>query len=365
MDNFLDASREDLAVLSLQVDHSNSNATLISAALGEICTIEHNIKVEDPRPIAEYHVVLCRSPHLAESSSCEIKLSPDGNRLGHFFPLSALRSGYGIDDGWPSKFAEVGFRKLTSLAALDKYSTIRTIEGLRDRVVFLDEVFADNSALCTFSKAALANHNINAETLELMLLEHGIQIASGPEVRLAELNEKFEFSNKLRMPCSEAIPDAKIFSELIKRGDSNISEPGSFLQYYQVVEYCIDRIFDIELAKVPGLNLDSWTLREKLANVSSEKHRIAILNSEYLTKQVRRDRFAELKTACSDLLRDTDAAIDEGSDWHQWLYKVRNVLIHSQIRMQKQAGEMNIVDLNLALRRACFELLFYFDINDT
>lgn len=360
---FLDVGADDFPDLNLHVEWEVGQARLCSQ-VGEVCTFHHDIDVDEPRDIHKYHVVLCRIKGLKEIDGRKIMLQSTGDRLGFCFPLVALRSGIGIQSPWECRFADVGFRTLTSLEMLHKHSHLRSVTSLRsDRGFYLDEVYSDSCAMFVFSNDAMVKAALTPEILEVMLLERGINVLRGFETYDISASGFTETINLgLRIPCGEAREDCDVLLSVIRRGDVDIASAGAFLHYYQIFEFCIDLIFDREIQKLLGSGHDTWKLKEKLGEVASEKKRISLLNSQYLGADVRRDAFDDLKSECIAFLKDTDTGIDLESDWHVWLYKVRNIVIHSQIKLHKQAGHMELERLNEALRRACFEVLLNFQV---
>ncbi|KPB02060.1 hypothetical protein [Ahrensia marina] len=367
MSAFLDATPEDLKSLDLNVARSEQEAQLKSD-LGVICTVKHGITVSSQRDSGKYYALLCNLGPVREAGTCIVSLSPGQHRLGFAFPLTALKSGVGIEEGWPSNFAEVGFRKLTTLENIHKYSVVRSMAELKHRELYLDELYSDNLTMFVFSREALANADVSTSILELMLLERGVYQVLGFQSLAETINGLHPLPSgpiKLRLPCLDAQGDSEVISELIKRGDADVSGVGGFLQYYQILEFCIDRIFQQEIRQLPSAQLDTWALKEQLGNITSERKRIAWLDVKYLRSTVDRNAFEELKVECIGFLKNSHIEIDEQKSWHECLYKVRNIIVHNQIKMHRTPGRVSLQDLNMALRKSSFELLLHFDLGAT
>lgn len=362
MKKFLELDEEEISSIGLDIQYDD-RSSVIKSHLGDICTIKHGIKVDSPLNIDDFIVFICHVGEVREADTRKVMVTPSGERLGYGFPLMALRAGTGIDDNWGLKFAEVGFRKLTSLKSIDSFSCIRTTEGLRDREFFIDEIFSDEYVMFVFSNYGLQKAKFSAEGLRLSMLEQQIQQVEnyGPTFIRGELLVQNQHIN-LRIAAELDEQDVEIFYNLIRQADRETNSVGSFLIYYQMIEYCIDKIFQIEIKKLPLIEVDTWELKEKLSNLTGEVARIGMLDQIYLISNARRQKFSILKQECQDLLKNLDESEAEVPDitWYKALYKVRNMVVHNQMCFHRQAGKMDLQAINKALRAACLEALFCF-----
>jgi hypothetical protein len=357
---FLELGADELSFFDLAIHHDNGSC-VIKSHLGDLCTIKHGVEVDVPLNTQDFTVLLCHVGEVGEADTRKVLATPSTKQLGYGFPLTALRTGTGIDEKWGAKFAEVGFRKLISLESIDRFSLIRATTDLRNNEFFIDELFSDEHVMFVFSNNGLQQAGLLSESLRLSMLEQQIQEVESYDAGFVKGGLLVEDQNiNLRVPAEIDKQDVAIFCNLIRQADREINSVGSFLIYYQMIEYCIDKIFQIEVKNIPSLEIDTWTLKEKLSEITNEVARIGKLDQSYLLNNVRRGKFTELKQECLQLLENAGEPEKPDVTWYKALYKVRNMVVHNQMRFHRQAGKMELWATNKALRAACTEALFCF-----
>ncbi|MGV2126131.1 hypothetical protein ACQZ4R_24025 [Agrobacterium vitis] len=360
MQTFLELGADELSLFQPAVHHDNGSC-VIKSHLGDLCTIKHGIEVDIPLKIQDFTVLLCHVGEVGEADTRKVLAAPSTTQLGYGFPLTALRTGTGIDGKWGAKFAEVGFRKLISLESVDRFSRVRATTDLRNNEFFIDELFSDEHVMFVFSNNGLQQAGLSHESLRLSMLEQHIQEVESFDAGFVKGSLLVENQNiNLRVPADIDEQDVAIFCNLIRQADKEFGSVGSFLIYYQMIEYCIDKIFQIEVKRLPSLDIDTWTLKEKLSEVTNELARIGKLDQNYFVNNVRRNKFNDLKQMCLQLLEDAGEPEKADVQWYKALYKVRNMVVHNQMRFHRQAGKMELSATNKALRAACTEALFCF-----
>ncbi|MBB3399699.1 hypothetical protein [Rhizobium sp. BK060] len=334
---------------------------MIKSRLGDLATIKHGIEVDKPQKVEDFSIMLCHVGDVGEADTRKVVSTPSGTQLGYAFPLTSLRAGTGIAEGWGSRFAEVGFRKLVSLDNIDRYSLVRATADLRNGEFFVDELFSDEHVMFVFSDDGLRKAGLTLESLHLSLLEQNIHEVErfGLDFVKGDVTIEDQHIN-LRVPAALDIQDVAIFCKLIRQADNEQNSVGSFLIYYQLIEYCIDRIFQIEIKELPKLEVDTWTLKERLSDITNEVGRIGKLDQHYLSKNVRRSKFTDLKQECLQILASAGDPQEADITWYKALYKVRNMVVHNQMRFHRHAGKVELSAANKALRAACTEALFSF-----
>ena len=363
MQSFLELAAEEIAAFELSIEH-DLGSSVVRSHLGDLGTIKHGLEVDSPLEAQDFTVMLCHIGDVGEADTRKVIATPSGKRLGFSFPLTALRTGTGIDEVWGAKFAEVGFRKLVSLENIDRYSLIRATSELRNAEFFIDEIFSEEFVMFVFSNKGLKDAGLSHESLRLSLLEQQIQEIENHAVSFIRGSAAVTDQNiNLRIPPAMDAQDMEIFCSLIRQADQETNSVGSFLIYYQMIEYCIDKIFQIEIKKLPSLEVDTWTLKEKLSDITNEVARIGKLDQNYFAANVRRNKFVDLKQECLDLLSNLGEPEKSDTPWYKALYKVRNMVVHNQMRFHRQAGKMELSATNRALRAACTEALFSFSPN--
>lgn len=360
MPPFLDLSDKDIEELEVKLNYDSLGCT-VETNLGPLATIKHAISCDDPENIEDFTVLLCNLGAVSEADTKKVVLSPSATQLGYCFPIAAIKSGEGIAAGWPAKFAEAGFRALMTLQNIDRYSVIRSANDLRNLEPDIDDLFSDENVLMVFSKQALRSENISSACLELSLLEQRIKLAQpfGQTQRPGDLAVEDQNIN-LRVPRSLETDEIEIFCKLLNQADNDNSDVGGFMTYYQLIEFCIDKVFQREIRLLPTVIMSTWDLKQRLNDLTSEVARIGMLDQFYLQKPVRRQRFVELKSECVSLLGSAGEAQEKDVPWYKALYLVRNMVVHNQMRFHRQAGSMELSALNRVLRSACVEALFTF-----
>jgi hypothetical protein len=165
---------------------------------------------------------------------------------------------------------------------------------------------------------------------------------------------------RLRRASQLLRSDVEYFAKLFRDADRDSSEVGRFITYYQVIEYCIERIFSWRIAQAASQTLTAWELRERLSHASSEKMRIGILISDCVDTGWGREASRDLSEACRGILNAVGEEYDDGEHWGLLLYRVRGLIVHNQFRLLRTGITEMIEPVNDALRLVCLELIACF-----
>ena len=127
-----------------------------------------------------------------------------------------------------------------------------------------------------------------------------------------------------------------------------------------MVEYCIERIFSWRIQNVAGGNFTTWELREALNDVTNDKKRIGYMVTECLGGGCQPEASTDLAKACRQMLDSVDKNYPEGEQWALLLYRVRSLIVHTQLRLLRTGSFALVLPVNEALRAVCFNLVSCF-----
>lgn len=353
--------------LDFAIHHQDGKAALASS-LGDIFDVMCGLPEAERRDPDKYVALPCWTQHSGEAQTSSIRLRAHGqSTLGYLFPLTAFRSGAGLNDDWALRFGHVGFHLITQLEVLGKLAKPNATKMFRGQQVYLDDLLPEDMGVVVVGKENLAKNDITTEQLRLMLLKEGIQVADNlykshdvassswaglegnpwrPAINLAMLSE----------PVRD---EATVFFSLIAQSDVDRRGLGGFLLAYQVMEFCIGAIFSWGVRSLAGKDVSSWTMKRRLSAISTERYRLNILDGFCLGPGVNRGHFDALAEKCGELLDRTKVPKPASKSWQSQLYKLRNLLVHDHVKLIK-AHDFKLDDVNRLLRDACFELLFHF-----
>ena len=357
---FFGLSGEDVSKLDLNFILQD-NGILVTSSAGDLFEVRHDIQSDSQRDLKKYWVYICSSGFSGEAQTSRIKSNETGETLGYIFPITAFRNNSNIDGDWAKRFADVGFRSVVTAECLAAFSLGISIDQLKGRSVYLDEILPDTFSLLVVGFEAASKANISREILELMLLKHEIVVLRnyGDFVQ-TPVSRPWRLTLSLSLPSELIATEADVFIKLIKNADRDQIGIGAFLSLYQALEFCIDHIFSWSVTEIATSGVDVWELKSRLFDATSEKQRLAVLDSKCLANLRSRESLAALKESCGRFLSSVSVEYKEDADWFSLLYKARNIIVHSQIKMMR-TDSVPLKELNMCLRAAAFDILFAFD----
>ncbi len=356
----LDLSIGQINELGVRIVHEDGRARIFSN-YGMLFEIRHGIGSDEQRDITKYHVRMCYSGFPGEAQTSRLRLRNSGTTIGYVFPLTALRDAEHLGDVWPRRFADVGFRSTINIETLSRFANVGSVGGYRDQALFLDELLSDDLSILVVGYENIKIGGISAPVLELMLLKEGITLLSGlEELRVARKADNWRYQITMAKPGEIVTADAAIFLNLIKSADQDRIGVGAFMHLYQAMEFCIDHIFSWGIEKIAHSNFDTWEMKNRLSEITGEKHRLRILDTECLSSLQNRTSLSELRDSCQMFLTAVGVDYKEDSGWYSLLYKARNIIVHNQIKMMR-AATVPLTELNSCLRVASLDILFAFD----
>lgn len=355
-----DLSKQQITELDIRIQHERGVAHISSNA-GPLFDILNNIEADEQRDVNLYKANFCYTGFHAQSqTSALVDLSTD-RTIGYVFPITAFRDSESFSNNWERRFADVGFRRVINLETLAVFSTSGSVVAYRGNDFYLDEVIPDDLSILVLGTEGLEGLDADLASLELMLSKAGITLLDSPgETQFAPKAASWKRRVKLSKPGQLASSDAPVFLSLIQSADRDPVGVGAFMHLYQILEFCIDNIFDWGVNAIATESLDTWTMKARLSEITGESYRLSVLDTDCLKTLHSREPLNILRASCSEFLTKLDIIHDETNPWYKLLYKCRNVIVHNQIKMLKSSS-VTLSELNTCLRAAALEVLFAFD----
>lgn len=361
MSRLLDIEGTSFSDLKLSTSFEDRFFTVTSDG-NALFSISHSISTDDPKDASRYLACFCQTGHSAAADFRPVTIKETERTAGYVFPVTTFREA-DLLDGWPARFAEVGFRRLLSLETLNRFSRYRTVDELTERQELpLDEAFSDDLSVLVLGIEQIKELKVSLPELQLALHRAGIWIADNfPPPRTVENNGRGAASNYVLRRVSYLMrADIEYFLQLLRDADRDSSEVGRFITYYQVVEYCIEQIFGWSVSQVASQKMTTWELRERLSSAANEKRRIGLLASECLDATWERNAAAQVSDVCRRILGAVGETFENGDQWGTLLYKVRSLIVHNQLRLLRSGQNHLLAELNSAFRVICYNLVYCF-----
>lgn len=359
-DGFFDLTKEQVAELGIMVTETEDGCQIGSIA-GEIFEIVNTTATDERRDPKLYIPMFAQTAHVGESET-RVLIDPlTRETAGYVFPLTAFRDSENFDGMWPRRYADIAFRFATSRENIGKFSALVSIESLRDRRLFLDEVLDDALSIVVLGNRARQGLGVDNDTLELMLLKQGVNVVHSRADLLPRAPESdWNARLKLAKPGDLVAGEAAVFLSLLKGADRDRLGVGAFMHLYQALEFCIDHIFSWGVEKIANEGLDTWDMKAELSKITGETHRLGLLDSQCLASLPSRSILNDLADRSKNFLIALGVEPDADAAWYKLLYKCRNIIVHNQIIMMK-TPDVPLQDLVAILRTASMEILFSFN----
>lgn len=358
-DSFFDLSKEQAKELGITLSNDEKGCKIASVT-GDLFEVVNTTQPDERRDASLYKTFLVQSYHAGERESRQIQAAPSQETLGYIFPIAAFRDSENFEGKWVKRFADVGFRAVTSYEYFANFGANISVDTLRGRQVYLDDVLDESLSIVVFGRQSLEKMEVDDATLRLMLLRRGLNVVDSIYDYTSKLSKsEWNYKVKLDSPGKILSSEAWVFLDLFKSVDQGHSLIGSFMSLYQALEFCIDHIFTWEVARIADSNLNTWDMKSELSKVTGESHRLGILDIECINGLKSRSILRDLAEVCREFLHSLEIDVDEDAPWYKLLYKCRNVLVHNQLMMLKKR-DVPLSDLVTSFREASIEILFAF-----
>lgn len=348
-------SADEAANLRLKISFSGPNAEIKSSEV-PIFEVMHKLPDIDLRDVNLYFFAFCLTGYSGEAQVSKLQMRGTHASLGYVFPMTFFRGEADIEGDWQKRYARVAFHKLINLSNIANFAPDASIDVLRDRRVFPDELFPDNLSIVVAGLQNLDDAGVRVEQFKLMLLSQGITILDRYERdRKFFAEDTFSASVSLAAPSPVLDEDIEVIFQLLRQSDADTSEAGRFLRLYQLIEYSIEKVYSWSLRALLGMEMSSWRLKKRLSAITADRSRLGILAAHCLHPTVNRAALDALAVTCRDLLKDLGEKITGQETWDFLLYSVRNVVVHDQIKLIRTPNDY-LPSLNDTLREVCLEL---------
>lgn len=280
--------------------------------------LEVSIRVftsEQPEASNLFEFFLVRPRHHAQQQVVELKQKATNKRLGYLYPLAAL----GPDSTftkWPGVFAHAAVDWILTTEFAKDLLTISQIEDITpEKGRSIVDCFDPTLGVVVLSKQGLGDAACGADSLRLMIQEHGIRpISARGTPPDTDAEPQFEPHLHLRKCSAHITDELDQFCFLLEVADQQSYLPARLLILYQIVEAFIARVFEqaaSALVSDSAMLRNIWELRERLDELSREKSRINLLFSDYIDDKSREVHAAtiQLKDACVSFLRKVEPIV--------------------------------------------------------
>ncbi len=349
-------SADEATELHLEIGFSECIAEIRSQTQ-PVFEIMHRLPDIDLRDIDLYFFAFCLTGHSGEAQISKLQMRGTHESLGYVFPMTFFRGEAAIDGVWPKRYARVAFHKLINLSNIANFAPEATLHGLRDKCIFPDELFPDDLSIVVAGLRNMEGVGIGIEQFKLMLLAQKITILDRYERdrNFCSL-DKFSISVSLSTISPVIDEDIDVIFQLLRQSDADPSEVGRFLKLYQLIEYSIEKVYAWGIKALSEMDISSWRLKKKLSAITADRFRLSILAAHCLQPTVNQVAFDAVAVACRELLEDLGEELEGSRSWHHFLYNVRNIVVHDQIKLIRTPNDF-LPTLNDALRDVCFELI--------
>lgn len=358
-DGFFDLTKGQVVELGITVTETEDGCQVRSSA-GEIFAIANTAMPDEQRDPKQYTATFAQTAHVGERETRELIDPLTRQSAGYVFPLTAFRDPENFEGTWRRRFADIAFRAATSHQSISQFSAAISIESLRNRRLFLDEVLDDALSIVVLGNTSIERFGINNETLDFMLFKQGINVLHS-RTDLLPRAPASAWSSRLKLvkPGDLVANEATVFLNLLRNADRDRLGVGAFMNLYQIFEFCIDHIFGWGVEKIANEGLDTWGMKSELSKITGESHRLGLLDSQCLPGLPNRNILNDLAQGSREFLIALGIDFDADAPWHKLLYKCRNIIVHNQIAMIKRS-HVPLHDLIVTLRAASMEILFSF-----
>lgn len=256
----------------------------------------------------------------------------NNNRIGWIFPLQSIITEENdfSQNSYFNKYKYVTYKEI-----LKNNSSYKNFTPVSDNLYKLDDFFPDDIIILCVSVEKLSD-DFSIENYLPSLCNFGYYIQNdNPYINSINNNKlplfaEYKGKSKLKIEPSKVNIEEHFFIKNLyinhlKRIDDTTLK---FFLLYQVVEYLIEKEFNIKFDKAledyNNSRIDKNNFREKLNSYSKERNLIKSFTTDFsLPEKLSIDLSRDLRLMLDELLPDYDK-----SDIGDLIYDLRNILIH-------------------------------------
>lgn len=299
----------------------------------EYADVDYPLMVEDSFNPSGFEIYLLTNKYLVENNIYEVCDTTRNNRIGWCFPIQALGStehSYADNEHF-LRYAYVAAIKLLKDEFTNVFKYAPSILDSSVRLKF-EDFFPENTAILVISLEKIGGETqLNIGGWIPSLYVHGyIPLKHRNPKYISMASYENDGSRLYIQAISQHLPNTSfvelVFSELLAY------ETNTFLKFfylYQIIELLIEDVFRNEHQLLfDGVMSEKDLLKikdmlDKLRDISSEKQRLHLLISNYITNPF---DCSDLKNACNQFLINCGNSVIP--DPMTSLYTVRNILFH-------------------------------------
>lgn len=341
--------------------------------------VQHNINLDEVRGGFSkfnrdaFFSCACISNRKNSSAFCRIRSKKSNKLVGWFIPSLYYSE--------PEQFSDTRFLGDFAYAAflhfwdLPEYKQVRDLHFVRpplaDGGIRFCDILPEELGFIVLSKECFKKEKIQISELKMSMLRNGIwpygnemhyslffdsatAAISGVQEEQAKNLGIYPLSNSCK-------PVANLLSSILSMAHREFSGVGGFLYLYQFSEYLMEVNFSSAVTEISGKSLPAWKLKKKLSEVTSESYRLRSVARQARENGATMAIFDALGDECRLFLRACGVEQeDENKMWIDWVYAVRNLLVHNHLSVLRSGVSAKLERINILLHRATLELVFHY-----
>ncbi|MBG78298.1 MAG: hypothetical protein CL570_04630 [Alphaproteobacteria bacterium] len=302
-----------------------------------------------------YYEVL-KTPYKGANQITTVK-KHGGGTCGYIFPISSISDSslYPRDSKWINIFAAQAAHAITTgVISSHKLSYKLSVDTCVKETPLLSDFFPENTAFLVVSREQMSTFNITEEEILINLSQEGFhKLVEEENVDLNDFSKAISIKNASK----DLTANLDYVLRQLHMTNSDNNPRSKFLFLYQIIEVLINKIFEHEITNLNYKDFtDVWEFKDKINSITTEKYRINRIQEHYLSGAVPGDDFDLISSICSNM-----SFIDTKTEghWSHKLYKVRNIIVHNQSKLDNNDLE-ELIMLNALLLKVCISMICHF-----
>ena len=304
----------------------------------------------------EYHLFANNSPFCTENSIYQVYVNTV--RIGWIFPIQAL---FSLEHDYANNIYFLRYAYVATYHLLDSINCEDQTET-PDEFSLMD-YYDPSKCIFVLDKdncSLIENFNLNDYTVSLFKYGYSKKGKGNIDAELSDMDGR---KNLHLNPISKDLKNTSYINALFEEQFSTQeNEITRFYFIYQVIELLIFMVFEHQLSSIISVLKETpeklFEVRDSLADITKEKHRIGKLFSCYANKVASR-YLTDLNTACIQFLSQNQ--LEEKNECWENLYSVRCFLVHKLYSLQPHSL-VNLHSINQCFLSLIIEILIVFSI---